>query len=454
MFDTTKIVLLNTRRSLFSKIKEAPILYFFFILMMIGSIFLFAFITFFLTYSDFEISIHEIFIGIFSIFTIKSIVDFYNSYTKSETVAYSLSTQVSQIKTVFEIFLSVLMIQLILWFGLSVFYLLSLSFFGMSFWYPFEYMLFSIGIISSVFLGTTISIHFFSSKKYRLLPTIIVLAFFFYLQHYLFIVFISPLLILHLIWAIRHSLSSYLYVNRKERIKGKYETKIRDRILAIANKEITILYRDRLLFSFIFTAVSTGLFTGYLYINGNEILIPESLRDVVADVLPSSFIMLGVYVIVIYTAVFPSLTLFLNEEKTLWLLRNLPIKNDTLVFGKAATLGLCFVTAIPFIAYVSPFIGLDNILYLTWFLIFSYLAGIIIAFPLGVRYVGKKSDVLLLYTVAMVLLFVIGAGSLFGKFIGNNFELPIFLYFLIIFIELIILYGSLKLSSRSYALKY
>jgi hypothetical protein len=422
--------------------------------MMLGSIFLFAFVSFFLTFSEFEISIHELFLGIFSIFTIKSIVDFYNNFVKSESISYPLSTDVSQIKTVFEIFLSVLIIELIIWFSLSILYMLSISIFGINFWYPVEYLLFSIGIIASVFLGVTISIHFFSSKRYRLLPTGIILLIFYYTQNYLFIIFISPLIVIHFIWAIRHSLSSYLYVDRKERIKGRYETKLRRKISAIANKEISILYRDRLLFSFIFTAVTTGIVTGYLYINGTELFIPEALREAVAGVLPSSFVLLGVYIMVIYTAVFPSLVLFLNEEKTIWILRNMPIKNDTLVIGKATTLLICFITTLPFIAYISYFIGLDNILYLFWFLIFSYIAGVIIAFPLGVKYVGKKSDVLLLYAVAMILLFVVASGSIFGKFIGKNFELPIFLYFLIILIEIFVLYISLKLSSRIYSLNH
>jgi len=454
MFETTKIVLINTKRSLFKKIEEAPFLYFFFLIMMLGSIFLFAFVTFFLTYSEFEVSINEIFLGLFSIFTIKAIVDFYNNYTKSLPLSYSLSTQTNQTKIAFEIFLAVLITQLTVWFSLSLFYIFSLSIFRINLWYPVEYLQFTLGIICTVLLGTTIAVYFFSSKKYRLMPTIILLTFFFYSQNYLYIVYISPLIVLHFIWAIRHSISSYLYVKRKERLKGKYETKIRNKISAIANKEIIILYRENLIFSFILTAVTTGLFTGYLFLNGTEILIPDSLKDTVADILPSSLLLLGVYVIVFYTAVFPSLALFLNEDKTLWIIRNLPVKNETFVFGKAKALILCFITTIPFIAYVSIFIGMDDILYLFWFLVFSYLAGVIIAFPLGVKYVGRKSDILLLYTVAIILLAVLGFGSIFGRFVGDNFELPIIFYFLIIMFEMFILYLSLKASSKILALKY
>jgi hypothetical protein len=385
---------------------------------------------------------------------IKSIIDFYNYFVKSKPLVYPLSTQIDQNRTVFEIFVSVLIIELVIWFVLSSFYIFSVSFFGLNFWYPLEYLLFTIGIIISVILGATVSIHFFSAKKIRLIPTIILLAFFYYSENLLFIIFVSPLIVFHFIWAIKHSISSFLYVYRRERVRGMFETRIMGKISAISNKEITILYRDKLIFSFILTAVLTGIGTGYLFLNGNDLLIPETLRENVADVVPSAFILMGIYVIVVYTAVFPSLALFLNEEKTLWILRNLPIENDTLVFGKTWTLVYCFVTTIPFISYVALFIGLDNIAYLTWFLVFSYIAAVIIAVPLGAKYVGKKSDVLLLYSVAMILLVVIGFGSIFGKFVGNNFEFPLIIYLDIIIIEMIILYFSLKLSSKIYGLKY
>lgn len=448
MFETTKIILTNNKKNLFKKLRESPVLYLFFIGMMIFSVVMFAFMTYFLTFTDFEINVQGMFLGIFFIFMIKSVIDFYNYFIKSKEVSFTLSTPKKQVKTVFEIFLAVLLTELFIWFVLSISYLFILSTFGVNTFYPIEYLFFTIGIISSVFLGTTISIHFFQSKKYRLIPTGILLSFIFYSQSLLYVFFVFPVCIIHFLWALKHAMFSYLFVNRKKRSNGQGQLKLRNIFSAIIYRETIVLWRERLFYSFVFTAVSTGLITGYLFLNGVDLLIPESLEELAAASLPSVFIFLGVYIVVVYTSVFPGLNLFLNEEKTMWILRNLPVKNDTLVFGKTFSLSLCFLTTIPFISYISPFIGLNNIFYLLWFLSYSYIAGVIISVPLGAKYVGKKSDILLLYSVAMILFGVLGFGTLFGRFVGNNFEYPIFLYIFVLLVELIVLYGSLKLSSR------
>jgi hypothetical protein len=200
--------------------------------------------------------------------------------------------------------------------------------------------------------------------------------------------------------------------------------------------------------SFISTSAFAGLGAGYLYLYGDELLIPESLRTMYGEFLPSMFIFLGVFVVVIYTAVFPSLVLFLNEEKTMWIIRHIPVKNETILWGKISTLLLCFITGIPFIPFILIFIEPENLLYLIWFLAFSYLASVIIALPIGVKYVGKKSDILLLYSVTMMLLFILGFGSFAGTYIWENLPYPIVPSILIILVEFIALYVSLKISDE------
>jgi cation transport ATPase len=155
-----------------------------------------------------------------------------------------------------------------------------------------------------------------------------------------------------------------------------------------------------------------------------------------------------------YNGVFPSLNLFLNEEKTMWIIRHMPVENDGIIFGKVSSLFLCFITALPFIPYISIFTGLDQIGFILWFLIFSYIAGIIISVPLGVKYVGKKSDVMLLYSVAMILFVILGFVAIMADLIERYFENPIILYTVILLCEILILYVSLKISSQIFSLKY
>jgi len=167
-----------------------------------------------------------------------------------------------------------------------------------------------------------------------------------------------------------------------------------------------------------------------------------------------TFVFLGIYIVVIYTAVFPALNLFLNEEKTMWILRNLPISNGTILKGKALSLTLCFITTLPFLAYISLFIGLKNIIFLIWLLVFSYIAGVIISLPLGAKYVGKKSDILLLYSVAMILFAVLGVAGNLGLSLKTRGEFAIFLFGLVLIVEVFVLFLSLKLSARILSLKY
>ena len=456
MFETTKIVLKNNKRDLISKINESPVLYFFFSLIMLFSIIMFSFLTYYLQVVDtgLEIEIEEVFLMVFFVFMAKSGVDFFKNYVKSAEVTYALSTQIDHKKTISEIFYAVLFSNLFIWFSLSTLFIFFLFLLPMDISYPFEYLYFFIGVLSAIIISSTILINFFSNNRLRLLPSAVILMFVFYSQNPLFLLFISPLTVVHLLWSFKHAISSYQNIRRKPRINEKAQVKIRDTIKALFYKETTILWRDKMLFSFIFTSAATGVGTGYLYLYGNELLIPESLRDIYADFLPALFIFVGVLVVVIYTSVFPSLNLFLNEEKTMWLVRHTPIDNKTLIMGKTTTLLLCFVTAIPFIFYLSIFLGFEQVLFVTWLLMFSFIASAILSIPLGVKYVGKKSDVMLLYSVTMILFVVLSPVAVIGGIIYNNISYWGLILVAMLLFELGVLYVSLKISEEILRLKY
>jgi len=456
MLETSKIILKDNTRELIKKIQEAPVLYFIFAVMMIFSIFVFAYATYFLlnVETNLNVSLEDVFFTIFFVFFLKSAADVYNHFIMSSPLSYSLSTQIDQKKTIFEIFLAVLVMQLVIWFAFSSFFLVALAAFSVNVYYPLEYLLFTLGVITAACVGGAVAINFFSPRRYRLLPTLILLGFILNSKSMLYVSLMLPLAMLHVGWSIRNSIPSYLFVKRKERLKERAQVKVRSVINALFYRETTVLWRDKLLFSFVFSSVSTGLFAGYFFIYGEEILLPEVLRKTMSSFLPAMFVFLGVYVVVVYTAVFPALNLFLNEEKTMWIIRHIPVKNDVFIYGKTSALALCFLTAIPFVPYISIFMGFDQIAFVLWLLVFSYIAGVIISVPLGVKYVGKKSDIMLLYSVAMLLFAVLGTAATLGSMIRDHFAYPIAIYILTILAEIFVLYLSLKISSKILALNY
>ncbi|MCJ7572115.1 MAG: hypothetical protein MUO82_09620 [Candidatus Thermoplasmatota archaeon] len=401
--------------------------------------------------TDFKLRIQDVFFLVFFAFIIKSSVDFYNLFIKSQEVTYALSTHINHKKTITEIFFAVFLTNIFIWFSFSTLYIIGLIIFGININYPDLYLFFNLGVISAICLGCSICINFFS--RLRVIPMAILFIFYFYFQEPLFVVMTLPLAVLYILWSINHAKESHQNIRRKERINNTSQNKTRSIIWAIFHKETTILWRDRLLASFISTSAFTGLGAGYLYLHGDELFIPTSLRFMYGEFLPSMFIFLGIFIVVIYTAVFPSLILFLNEEKTLWIIRHIPIKNEKLILGKISSLILCFIAGIPFIPFMLIFVGFENLLYICWFLVFAYLASVIIALPIGVKYVGKKSDIMLLYSVTMLLLFVLGIGSFISVYIWTNMPYPIVPSMLIILVEFVALYVSVKISDKILTLR-
>jgi hypothetical protein len=449
MFDTTRLLLLEITRSVRQKMRSSPILYFFFSLMMFFSVVMFGFLAFFLLRTDTSFHFLDVFYVIFFLFLMKSASDLHHYFIAAPQVGYALSTPWSHRKTVGGIVLSILGINLLLWFGFSALFLLVVAGLRVPMNYPVEYLLFSVDILVAIVLGCSLALHFFSSRRYRALPAVVLLLFFWFSQSMLYIALLAPVAVLQCVWSLSYAMESFRFVNRKERTKERVDVRIRSLVRTVFFREVTVTWRERLYFSFVSMSVFTALGTGYLYLYGTDLFIPETIQKMIKGFLPSLFVFLGCYVVVMYAAVFPALNLFLTEEKTLWILRNLPVKNETIVYGKTLSLSLCFLTTLPYLAFVPVFLGTGDLLFLLWFLVFSFLAAVILAVPLGVKYAGKKSDILLLYSVAMilfVLLSVVGAGmNILRHTLGVSILL---LCLLMLALEATVLFLSLKLSAR------
>jgi hypothetical protein len=449
MLETSLLLFTEITRNFRRKMKSSPILYSFFSAMIFFSIVMFAFLTFFLLHTKTTFNFMDAFYAVFFLLLMKSATDVHTHFITAPQASYALSTHVAHRKTVGEIVLTIFLMNIGLWFSLSLLYILVLSALRISLNYPVEYLLFSINIIIAILLGCSLSLHFFSLKQYRMIPTLVLLMFFWFSQSLLFVACMFPLAILHCGWSLSHPLDSYRFVKRKERTKERAQVHLRGSLQTLFYREVTVIWRDRLYFSFISMSITTALGTGYLYLYGTDLFIPESIQKLVSGFLPTLFVFLGCYIVIMYAAVFPSLNLFLTEEKTMWILRNLPIKNETIIYGKTLALSLSFLATLPFLAFIPIFFGVDDMLFLLWFLGFSFLAAIIIAIPLGVKYFGKKSDILLLYSVAMilfVLLSIVGAGMNLLRSGATISILP--LCVLLLLLELSALFLSLKLSAK------
>jgi hypothetical protein len=407
MFETTKIILLDLYRGFRDKLHHAPFLYLFFTLMLIFSLAMFALLTITILSTRLHLTPSDLFFFLFFAFMMKAGADIHRHYITAPQVSYALSTPTSHRKTIAGILTADILINLGIWFTFSALFLVFLQLYNHPLWYPVEYALFSCGILAASILGAVIALHFFSPYQYRLAPTFILLAAYGVIQDPVFVTLTVPLILLQAWWALSHGTDSYQYVKRKARTPEASNAKVRGILASLFYREVTVLWRERLFTSFVFMSTVTALGTGFLYLHGTELLLPPALQKVMGDFLPSLFMFLGVYVVVLYTAVFPALNIFLTEDKTLWILQSMPVTANQVVLGKTSALGLCFITAIPYLAFIPVFVGTTNLPFLIWFLVFSYLFSIMVAVPFGVKYVGKKSDILLLYSLSLILFVVL-----------------------------------------------
>jgi hypothetical protein len=407
-----------------------------------------AMITMFFIENNVTIKISDVFFVIFFMFLIKSSVDFYRYYISSKPFIYSLSLPVSNFKLLFEIFLLIFFIQLGLWVFFSSIYHFFIFNLGISLSYPDLYIQFLFGVILSIILGVIIPIHIFSKKKYRIIPVAVLLTFLWFYNDLFSIIIITILSFLYLIISLNYSLDSFQYVHRKKRKKESSNYWMNSIKKTIFLKESINLWRDKLLYSILFTSVFLGFSSGYFAIFGDSSFIPESLRIFISLFSKEIYAFFGIYIITIYSSVFISLNLFLNEENTIWLIRNLPVSEKTIIYGKLFSLLLPFFCSIPFIAYFSAFTQGESLFFLIWFFVFSYLAGVIISFPLGVKYIGKKSDIMLLYSVSIIILFILGISYYFTNYIYFFSFNYILIYIIILLFELLFLCISMEISAN------
>jgi hypothetical protein len=243
-------------------------------------------------------------------------------------------------------------------------------------------------------------------------------------------------------------------VSRKVRKPEQAQVWLSHSKKAVFYKESIILWRDRVLFSILFSAVMMGVGAGYIARFGAESLLPESLQVFASQFSPESYAFFGIYVLTIHGAVFISLSFFLNEEHTIWLLRHVPVTMNDIVQGKVYALLLPFLCSLPFIAYYTAFTSGKSLPFLLWFLVFSYLAGIIISFPLGARYVGKKSDILLLYSSSLLIFVILGGTFSISGFVTTLDWSKYVLYGFVLLLELGLLLLSIRITAHSLSINY
>jgi len=410
MLETYTTVLTQASRTLKKNAMENKILYFLFGSMLIFSIMMMAGITMFSIQEDFGIDLQDVLYLVFFIFLLKTIADVHRFVVKSEELTYTLSQPVHHRKTFFEVFLYIFWSQLGIWALFSGLYTVFLAATGTPLGYPIEYLQFTVSVIFATLLGWSIGLHFFSSHRLRLIPASILLTAILYSPAFPLLLIYCAVSLVYLLWGLPHGLDSYLFIERKQRTPTSQQLTLTSQIHSLFFKETTVLWRDRLLPSFVITAVLVGGGAGYLTVFGINEFSPEALLEELGYLLPYLFIFIGIYIMVIYTAVFPGLNMFFIEEHTLWLFRHLPLDTDQYVHGKTSSLLLCFISSLPCLWCYAAFTGPTYLLFSLWFLVFSYLICVIIAVPLGVRYVGKKSDILVLYSVALLIFILLSIG--------------------------------------------
>lgn len=124
MFETSRLLLTEIIRNLRRKMVVSPILYFFFTAMIFFSVVMFGFLAFFLLHTNTTFNFLDIFYVVFLLLMMKSASDLHTYYIAAPQVGYALATSTSHKKTVGNIILAILGVNLFLWFSFSVRFLL------------------------------------------------------------------------------------------------------------------------------------------------------------------------------------------------------------------------------------------------------------------------------------------------------------------------------------------
>ena len=453
MFETYSTLLTEIVRNLYRNVRESPVLYIWFSCMLVFSLIMFAVLTQFMINYEISLKLNDIVLSLCFLFLVKSSADFHRYFSKSSVVSYAFSTQMSQKKTLFEIFLVVFWVNIGLFVLFSSLYTIFLWEAGVYLSYPYEYIQVMLGVVIGLVLGPVFSLHYFSPHRLRVLPAAGIIAGFWLFQSVPMLLFLFCCAVIYLFWSLRYVLDSYQYVARKKRQQEQLKPHIYESKLAIFHKEAITLWRDRLLPSFVLTAALMGGFAGYLTVFGEDLFIPKQLQILSRSFLPAAYGVLGIYIVVIYTAVFPTISMFLNEEHTIWITRHLPIREKTVIQGKVLALLLPFIASLPFLWFYAAFTGTEYLLFSLWFLVFSFLAAVIVSLPIAVKYVGKKSDILVLYCVALLVFVILGLGFGLDKVFAGSLMSQLVFYVVSILVEIGLLLVSMGLSTVLFSLK-
>jgi hypothetical protein len=396
---------------------------------------------------EISIAVRDLFFVIFGLVLLKAAYDFYHVFTTKQEAVYALSTPVKQSRTVFEMALFIFWTNLGFWAVLSGLYTLIIANLNVSFDGAEAYLLITTGVILSIIVGITLSFILFS--KYRIFVTLLGFPLILLWDQFNWtIIFFSFLIYLSVLWILfRNVLHAFLYQHQKNRSHEKQRVRFPGGIWSICIKEWLFLWRERLLISIIFSSSFLGFSSGYLAVFGESLLLPEQIRFFAMRLSIETYAFVGIYVLVVYTSVFITLNLFLQEEKTIWLLKSLPLPTDVFVTGKILSMILSFLASIPFLAFFLAFTQGEAFEIVIWLFLFSFLSGMSIAAPLGSRYIGGKSDVLLLYSVSLIMLVILSIGFGLVEIAFRLDEFASFLLIGILIVQFFILIGSLKLSS-------
>lgn len=334
MLETYTALLTEITRNLYRNARESKVLYLWFMFMIIFSIGMLAVLSMFMIGNAITVSIGDMVLALCFMFLFKSSADMHRYFSTSLAPSYPLATQISQRRTVFEIFLVVFWVNLGLFVLFSSLYMIFLGLAGVYLGYPVEYLQIIIGIVLGIVLGTCFALHFFSAHRIRLIPFVLISAGLWFFRDIWALSLFLILAVVYLWWSLNYTLDSFHFVARKKHKQEQLQVGISSVRTAIFYKETITLWRDKLLSSYVFTAALMGGFSGYLAVFGEDLFIPENLQVLSQSFLPSAYAVLGIYILVIYTSVFTTVALFLNEENTVWILRHLPVKEKTIIQGK------------------------------------------------------------------------------------------------------------------------
>ncbi|MBS3777812.1 MAG: hypothetical protein KGY50_00800 [Candidatus Thermoplasmatota archaeon] len=410
MLETFNLLITDSWRLFRKNFSQSPVLYLSFFAMAIFSVLMIAGISLVFVHLQISIDVGDLFFVIFGIFLLKAAYDFYHLFITKQSVVYLLSTQKKHSTIISEIAFTILWSNLGYWALLSGFYTLIIANFNLSFDGTEAYLFLTAAVAIGSIIGITTALLLFSKRR-LLLPFLyspLILLWMNFNWIYLFCaigIYVFVLLI-----GLSFGLDSFLFHQHKNRSHHKEHVSFPGSIWSICVKEILFLWRERLLISIIFSSSFLGVSSGYLAVFGESLFLPEEIRIFTTNLSLETYAFVGIYVLVVYASVFITLNLFLNEERTVWLLKLLPVSTEIFVYGKISALILSFVASIPFLAFFLAFTQGESAFIVIWLFLFSFLSGIFIGAPLGSKYVGGKSDVLLLYSVSLVMLLVCSLG--------------------------------------------